>query len=194
MKERFHSQKLKRYINEKTFRFKHILGVVEEMKMLLEKVEMGEHIKEELIEAAYLHDIGYSEKLLKTGYHPLDGALYCIKENYSSGIIAAVMFHSGALEDVKRNFPDLLDIYLKHYSKLNEKDQLYIDLVTYCDLHRSSLGIKVTFEERMNEIFQRYGEDHNVSLTMKNNEKMFKELIERVENFVLENKKKGDCL
>jgi hypothetical protein len=49
--------------------------------------------------AAWLHDIGYAPKLQRTSFHPLDGALFLIKERWPERIIRLVAHHSlAALE------------------------------------------------------------------------------------------------
>lgn len=183
MNKNFHLEHLKNYIDENTPRFNHILGVVEEMESLIYYANLEQIYKDELIKTAYLHDIGYSIKLVRTGYEPLDGAMYCLDQQYGSDIVAAIMFHSGSYESVKRNFPDLLSIYGKYNGLLTERAKLYIDLITYCDLHRSSTGEPVTYEERMKEIEHRYGYNHNLTLTMKSNELFHKATFERVKKF-----------
>lgn len=177
------SESLKIYFSKNSYRYKHIVGVVDEMNQLLEHFDLEEHIKEELIQLAYIHDIGHSEKLVKTGFHPLDGGLFCKKEKYSKDIIAAVMFHSGAYEDVRRNFPDLEYAYLEYKYYLTKKAKLYIELITYCDLHRSLTGKSITFREKLQEVFAIYGEDHNRSLTLKSKKTAFLQLINRVEAY-----------
>ncbi len=55
-------------------RWTHTLGVVERAQSfayLLPDAEL-----EVLVASAYLHDIGYSFALVRTGFHPLDGAWF----------------------------------------------------------------------------------------------------------------------
>lgn len=180
----FNRSKLKKYINENSYRFKHIMGVVDEMKLLLRHFDIDNKTKNELINLAFLHDIGYSEQLTKTGFHPLDGALFCKEMGYSEDVVSAVMFHSGAYRDVEMNFPDIMGCYVNHSYRIKNKGKLYIELITYCDLHRSPLGIKVNLDERLEDIYRRYGEDHNVSLTVKLNEESFVKIIDRVNGYI----------
>ncbi|MEY3734311.1 MAG: hypothetical protein RL347_1670 [Actinomycetota bacterium] len=49
--------------------------------------------------AAWLHDIGYASTIRRTGFHPLDGALFLIKEQWPERIVRLVAHHSlAALE------------------------------------------------------------------------------------------------
>lgn len=180
----FNKSKLKKYINENSYRFKHIIGVVDEMKLLLQHFDLDDKTRNELINIAFLHDIGYSEQVIKTGFHPLDGALFCKELGCTQEVITAVMFHSGAYKDVKMNFPDIMGCYINQNYKINDKSKIYIELITYCDLQRSPLGFKVSLEERLNDIYRRYGEDHNVSLTIKTNEDSFVNIIDRVNQYI----------
>jgi predicted hydrolase (HD superfamily) len=49
--------------------------------------------------AAWLHDIGYASSVRRTGFHPLDGALFLIKDRWPERIVRLVAHHSlAALE------------------------------------------------------------------------------------------------
>ena len=37
-------------------------------------------LTDDLVAAAWLHDIGYAPELVETGFHPLDGARYLRRE------------------------------------------------------------------------------------------------------------------
>ncbi len=51
-----------------------VQGVVERARYISHLLNEDEQAY--LIAAAYLHDIGYAPSLRKTGFHPIDGALY----------------------------------------------------------------------------------------------------------------------
>ena len=50
----------------------------------------------EVVAAAWLHDIGYSPSLRRTGFHPLDGALYLIGQGWPDRVVRLVAHHSCA--------------------------------------------------------------------------------------------------
>ncbi|QJX80072.1 hypothetical protein [Priestia megaterium] len=177
----FNEGSLKLYFKPYSQLYRNTQGVVEEMSLLIDQIELSNNDKLELIELAYLHKIGFSPKTLKTGFEALDGALYCKEKNYPLEIVSAVMFYSGAFEIVKRNFPDLMNVYLEHKYSMTSKTELYIDLLTYCDLHRSYSGLKLNFTEKLKEISYYYGEDHNLVNTFKSLENTYKDIINRVE-------------
>jgi len=49
-----------------------------------------------LVYAAWLHDIGYSPEVSRTGFHPLDGARYLLSVGASADLVGAVAHHSCA--------------------------------------------------------------------------------------------------
>lgn len=55
-------------------RWLHVQGVVETARWVGEVLD--EEDRSYLIAAAYMHDIGCAPSLMKTGFHPLDGARY----------------------------------------------------------------------------------------------------------------------
>jgi hypothetical protein len=48
----------------------------------------------EVVAAAWLHDIGYAAPLARTGFHPLDGALFLMAEDWPERIVRLVAHHS----------------------------------------------------------------------------------------------------
>ncbi len=85
---------LSQYIDPQLPRYQHILGVVRSMEDLLPKISVPEDWKPALIQACYLHDVGYSPQLNHHNYHQLDGAIFANLQGFSKPIIAAVIFHS----------------------------------------------------------------------------------------------------
>lgn len=179
------------YLSKESNRYRHILGVVRLMENLLPSLPIPDDWKPMLIQACYLHDIGYSPKLQRYGFHPLDGAIFAAQQQFAQPIVAAVLFHSCAYEAVKeeRN-PEMLTIYEKHDSLLTDQDRCFIQLVTYCDIQTSPTGETITFQERLDEIITRYGLDHPVSQMMQKNKSYYEELIRQVHHWIIE--KSGD--
>src|SRR5690606_38331824 len=54
-----------------------------------------------LIAAAWLHDIGYSPEIARTGFHPLDGARHLRAIGASARLCALVAQHSAAAVDAE---------------------------------------------------------------------------------------------
>ena len=47
----------------------------------------------DVVAAAWLHDIGYAPRLRRTGFHPLDGALFLMAEEWPERIVRLVAHH-----------------------------------------------------------------------------------------------------
>ena len=98
-----------------------------------------------LIQACYLHDIGYSPKTPALWFPPLDGAIFAAQQRSLNRLSLLFSFHSCAYEAMKeeRN-PEMLAIYekqqLRHFT--NRSRPMLIQLVTYCDIQTSPTGEK----------------------------------------------------
>jgi HD domain len=182
--EPFHADRLADFLSPEENRYHHILGVVRLMKEILPKLNFNEEVKKELIQAAYLHDIGYSPKLNKTNFHPFDGACFAFKAGFNKPVIAAVLFHSEAYETVKEKRSDLLPAYSLNHDLLDEQDRLFTDLVTYCDVQTSPQGEKVSLDERVRDVVKRYGEHHPVSRMMIQCKPKYQDIINRVNRWI----------
>ncbi|WP_018350304.1 HD domain-containing protein [Longispora albida] len=135
-------------------RWRHVQAVAARAGELQPVVGEGGEL---LVVAAWLHDIGYSSRLLDTGFHPVDGArrlqrigagfrLCCLVANHSGAAIEAGL---RGLHAEQEDFPD--------------EDSLLRDALWTCDMTTSPEGEPVTFAERLTEIRERYGEHHSVA-------------------------------
>jgi hypothetical protein len=104
-----------------------------------------------LVAAAYLHDIGYAPGLQRTGLHQLDGAYY-VRSLGAERLARLIAHHSEARFEIRlRGFATELATY--------EREQSWVsDALTYCDLTTGPTGLPMTFEDRVAEVEQRYGE------------------------------------
>jgi putative nucleotidyltransferase with HDIG domain len=106
--------------------------------------------------SAWLHDIGYAPEVATTGFHPLDGARYLSSLGASPRLCSLVANHSGAaLEAELRGLSNEL-------AEFPDEPSLVRDALWACDMTTSPTGEPVGFEERLNEITQRYGPEHTV--------------------------------
>jgi HD domain len=123
---------------------------------------LGEHAGL-LTAAAWLHDIGYSPALARTGLHQLDGARHLRDSEHASDMLCRLVAHHtcaineaaerGLAADLAREFPgppgDLADA------------------LTYCDMTTTSPGgAPVPVGQRLAEICARYGPGHTVARTI----------------------------
>lgn len=183
--QKIDSEYVSNYLPKHSKRYQHILGVTQMMKELLPSLSIPDDWKSMLITACYLHDIGYSPKLSQYGFHPLDGAIFAAQQQFPKPIVAAVLFHTGAIESAKEEKdPNILAIYQQHQPLLDEQDQLFIKLVTYCDLQTSPTGERITLQERIDEICDRYGHEHQVSQLMIKNQNYYEKTIQEVAQLI----------
>ncbi|MBA2558624.1 MAG: HD domain-containing protein [Propionibacteriales bacterium] len=106
-----------------------------------------------LVAAAYLHDVGYAPSLALEGFHPLDGARF-VRDQGHERLARLVAHHSGARFEAKlRGYGDYLDEFPFEDSDLDRA-------LTYCDLTTGPRGTRLTLEQRVKEIMDRYGSGH----------------------------------
>jgi putative nucleotidyltransferase with HDIG domain len=106
-----------------------------------------------LVAAAWLHDIGYSPMIRRTGFHPLDGALYLRRRRWDPRVVALVAHHSGArFVPVERGFADLM-------AHFEFEDSPVADALTYADQTVGPGGRRMTVTYRIAEAIARHGPD-----------------------------------
>jgi hypothetical protein len=111
-----------------------------------------------LVAAAWLHDIGYAPGLIDTGFHPIDGARFLRKLGADDRLVCMVAYHSCAVYEARvRGLEDVLLAEFRH-----ETSPTY-DALVFCDLTTGPAGERVTYPERIKEIRERYGPDHEVT-------------------------------
>jgi hypothetical protein len=103
-----------------------------------------------VVAAGWLHDIGYVDRIVRTGLHPIDGARYLADRGWSSSIVSLVAYHTGAEYEARERG---LAAELEAFERPSQDD---LDLLTWADLTSSPAGEPVTVETRLAEIFDRY--------------------------------------
>ena len=130
-------------------RWKHVRAVGEcarEVSAVLDQED-----RPYLVATAYLHDIGYAPDLQRTGLHQLDGAHY-LRSLGAERLARLVAHHSEARFEIRlRGFGEELATYKREESWVS-------DALTYCDLTTGPTGLPMTFEDRVAEVEQRYGD------------------------------------
>lgn len=118
--------------------------------------------REDLITAAYLHDIGYAPAAVHTGAHQLDGARLLRRAGYGDRVCQLVAHHTGAIHEARerRLEADLI-------REFPAPDSEILALLAYCDLSTGPAGQPLSAEDRLAEIFDRYGAEHLVSRAMR---------------------------
>lgn len=108
--------------------------------------------------AAILHDVGYSPALVKTGFHPLDGARWLRAEGWDERVTALVAHHSCAtIEADERGLREELE------SEFANEDSAVTQALWFCDMTTGPDGNDLDVEVRLDEILERYGPDHVVT-------------------------------
>jgi putative nucleotidyltransferase with HDIG domain len=108
---------------------------------------------EALVCAAWLHDVGYSPDLVKTGMHQLDGARYLRDVVKANELVCRLVAHHSCAVIEARN-RGLLDRLEDEFPPVGG---LTSDAITYADMTTSPVGEPVAVEDRLAEILARYG-------------------------------------
>jgi hypothetical protein len=136
-------------------RLAHTEGVAQKAQEVATAFEPDE--AEDLVAAAWLHDIGYAPWLVGIQMHALDGGWFLQERQFSERVCQLVGHHSGArFEARERGLLDRLE-----YS-FPEPDPALLDALTYADMTTSPRGLPVSFDERIAEIIRRYPPDDPV--------------------------------
>jgi putative nucleotidyltransferase with HDIG domain len=105
-----------------------------------------------LVCAAWLHDIGFCAEAVRTGFHPLDGALLLQERGWSPRVVAQVAHHCEA-----RVTAAALDLEEPMRPFRREEGPL-TDALVYADLAAGPDGRRMCMRERLAEIDARYAD------------------------------------
>jgi putative nucleotidyltransferase with HDIG domain len=130
-----------------------------------------------LIAAAYLHDIGYSYELRRTGFHPLDGAFH-LRDRGLERLACLVAHHSSS-----EYAADLLGL-TRQLRLFSCENSFLMDALTYCDMTTDLNGQEVSFDERLMDVSARYGRNHPVALALDSAEPSLRASMRRVEEWL----------
>ncbi|MFC8503156.1 HD domain-containing protein [Pedococcus sp. NPDC057267] len=127
-------------------RWSHVRGVAAVAERITTLAGWGRDV----VDAAWLHDIGYGPTVSQTGFHPLDGASFLAREGFSENIVGLVAFHTGAeFEAQERSL-------LGELHRFRRPDQAELDALILADLSVSPEGARVHPKARIAEILDRY--------------------------------------
>ncbi|MGN2640615.1 HD domain-containing protein [Nocardia takedensis] len=134
-------------------RLSHVEGVVRQSELAADVVDDPEI----LLAAAWLHDIGYSEEIVQTGFHPVDGAEYLRAQQTLPRLCALVAHHSCARVEARRRRIDI---------PWPDECTLLRDALWWADMTTTPTGDTTDIRSRICEVRQRYGADHIVSASV----------------------------
>lgn len=104
-----------------------------------------------LVDAAWLHDIGYAPQLAHARFHPLDGARWLRSSGWDEHVCRLVAGHSRALIEAR-----LRGLDQDLIAEFEPAPELPAAALTWADLTSSPHGQRCTFEVRLAEILDRY--------------------------------------
>jgi len=150
-------------------RLNHILTVAQNVKKSAERIAKKYPQKEIDVNEAYcaalLHDVGYIEEIATTSFHPLDGANFLCEKGYQR-LAELILGHSNSPEQAK----------LKNIAGVYASDDISAQLITYWDTQVLQGGKLVSYQDRLKEIYSRYGENSPVTKA----HQLAKERIEKI--------------
>ena len=135
-------------------RWRHVRSVARRARWVAKQLSLSD----DLVAAAWLHDIGYAPALVETGFHPLDGARYLSRVGVDGQVVSLVAYHSCAQIEA-----DVRGLGSELASEFSPADSLLSDALLYCDMTTGPDGDYVRPADRLVEIRGRYGPDHEVT-------------------------------
>jgi HD superfamily phosphodiesterase len=135
-------------------RWLHVQGVARQAQRVASVVPAEE--RDDLVAAAYLHDLGYAPALVQTGLHPLDGArhLRALGHERLAGLVA---HHSGTGAEAE------LRGLSAELAEFEDEASATSMALTYCDMTTGAAGEVVTLAKRLADVERRYGVGHVVA-------------------------------
>jgi hypothetical protein len=135
-------------------RWRHVRSVARRARWVSKQLSLPD----DLVAAAWLHDIGYAPELVDTGFHPLDGARYLRREGVNGQVVSLVAYHSCAQIEA-----DVRGLGAELAAEFSPGKPLPTDALLYCDMTTGPDGDFVRPAERLVEIRGRYGPNHEVT-------------------------------
>jgi HD domain-containing protein len=154
-------------------RWAHVQGVADRAQRAASMYEEREGRL--VVAAALLHDVGYSSKIARTGFHPLDGARYLRSLGVERRLVALVAHHSCAYREA-----ELRGLSAELAEWMDEETPLR-DALWWADMTTSPDGRPVGFDERIKEIQDRYGPQDLVTFFIRQAEPELRGAVERTE-------------
>jgi predicted hydrolase (HD superfamily) len=135
-------------------RWRHVRSVARRARWAAKRLSLSD----DLVAAAWLHDIGYAPELVETGFHPLDGARYLRRVGLNGQVVSLVAYHSCAQIEA-----DVRGLGSELAAEFCPADSLLTEALLYCDMTTGPDGDYVRPADRLVEIRGRYGPDHEVT-------------------------------
>ncbi|EFH86416.1 HD domain-containing protein [Ktedonobacter racemifer] len=156
-------------------RWLHVQGVVEQALQVCKAFEESEGAY--LLAAAYLHDIGYAPELKRTGFHPIDGAIYLRAQGYER-LACLVAHHSEAQCEARLRGLE------SEFAQFPREQSPVAEALNYCDMTTGPQGQRVSFEERIADILSRYGETDIVAQAIRQATPQLSQAVEHTQELL----------
>ncbi|MGO4363337.1 HD domain-containing protein [Terrabacter sp. RAF57] len=141
-----------RHLAELGSRWAHVQAV----GRLADSLAASGKVSRDVAMAAWLHDLGYAPALVRTRFHPLDGAVFLQEISAPANVVALVAHHTGAeYEATQRGLSQALATLPKP-DPMDAESLLLLDLVIGPD------GSPTTPSSRLREVLERYPTDDPV--------------------------------
>lgn len=131
-------------------RHRHVEGVAARMRTLLELPSVA-HLcgqdRDDVVAAAWLHDIGYSPALIDTGMHAIDGARYVLTVPSLAHLAPLIEHHSNARYEAAARGLRLATPTPEPWLR---------SLLWVADFTTSPNGAPTTWSDRLDDIRRRY--------------------------------------
>lgn len=154
-------------------RWSHVQGVAD--RACVASPLFAESDSDLLTAAAILHDVGYSPKIARTGFHPLDGAQALSNATTNARLVALVAHHSCAYREAE------LRGLSAELTEWGDEETPLRDALWWADMTTSPDGEPVAFDERIKEIQERYGPQDVVTFFIRQAEPELRGAVERTE-------------
>lgn len=154
-------------------RWAHTKGVSRRARSLAHILgDNADHIEA----AAWLHDIGYAQSVVSTGFHPLDGARHLRDVLRAPTLLCQlVAHHTGArVEAAERAMPAVANEFTVPPVDL-------LDALTYCDLTAGVDGAPTSVDDRLAEILVRYPANHVVHRSITRSAPLLRKSVSNVQ-------------
>ncbi|MFI6867576.1 HD domain-containing protein [Nocardia sp. NPDC050406] len=131
-------------------RWEHTQGVARRA----ERVSPAVDEPDLLVAAAWLHDVGYAPHLVRTGFHPIDGAEFLAEQGVAERLCALVAHHSCACVEARNRGLSI---------RWTDERTALRDALWWADMTTTPTGEITDVCERIEEVLERYGAEHVVA-------------------------------
>jgi hypothetical protein len=133
-------------------RLAHSAGVARQVDRVCHLLNCGWQAA--ILDAAWLHDVGYSPQIAHTGFHPLDGARWLRDQGWPDETCRLVAWHTAAgVEGALRGLDQELA------AEFERPPELATNALTWADLTSSPRGERWSVGRRIADILRRYPAD-----------------------------------